>query len=131
MRALPLPRKFPEPQSMGQSPVPTWIRWIREESKIIISDLDEEIKRRNDPDDPFNGTASSIFNPLEHDTREPLILLPEHKKHSQCKQKMENSRLSPLKTNINDEASTSTLKTQLQKMTNGKNDYSTDSLQGR
>ena len=45
MRILPLPRNFREPQSMQQSPVHTWIRWIREESERIVSDLEEEIKR--------------------------------------------------------------------------------------
>ena len=45
MSVLPLPRNFPEPQSMEQSPVPTWIRWIREESERIVSNLEEEIKR--------------------------------------------------------------------------------------
>ena len=45
MRILPLPRNFREPQSMRQSPVHTWIRWIREESERIVSDLEEEIKR--------------------------------------------------------------------------------------
>ena len=54
MRVLPLPKNFLEPQSMRQSPVPAWIRWIREESEKIVSDLEEEIKRRNDPDDPFD-----------------------------------------------------------------------------
>ena len=64
MRVLPLPKNFPESQSMGQSPVPTWIRWIREESERIIGELEEEMKRRNDPDDPFDGTASGIFDPV-------------------------------------------------------------------
>ena len=85
MRTLPLHRNFPEPQSMQQSPVHTWIRWLREESERIVSDLEEEIKRQNDPDDPFDGTASGIFNPLEHDTRSPLIPLPEQKKPIQHK----------------------------------------------
>ena len=44
MHVLPLPKNFPEPQSMQQSPVPTWIRWIREESERIVGDLEEEIK---------------------------------------------------------------------------------------
>ena len=34
------------------------------------------MQRRRDPDDPFDGTASGIFEPLEHDTRAPLIPLP-------------------------------------------------------
>ena len=33
MHVLPLPKNFPEPQSMRQSPVPAWIGWIREESE--------------------------------------------------------------------------------------------------
>ena len=85
MRVLPLPKNFPQPQSMGQSPVPTWIRWIREESEQIVGDLEEEIKRQKDPDDPFDGMASGIFEPLEHDTRAPLIPLPEEKKPIQHK----------------------------------------------
>ena len=65
---------------MSQSPVPTWIRWIREESERIVSELEEEIKRRTDPDDPFDGMASGIYEPLVYDTRAPLIPLPEEKK---------------------------------------------------
>ena len=95
MRVLPLPKNFPEPQSMRQSPVPAWIRWIREESEKIVSDVEEEIKRRNDPDDPFNRTASGILEPLEHDTRAPLIPLPNKKKSTERKRKMEKSRSLP------------------------------------
>ena len=85
MRVLPFPKNFPELQSMRQSPVPTWIRWIREESEKIVSDVEEEIKRWNDPDDPFDRTASGILEPLEHDTRAPLIPLPNEKKSTECK----------------------------------------------
>ena len=80
---------------MRQSPVPAWIRWIREESEKIVSDLEEEIRRRNDPDDPFDGTASGIFEPLEHDTRTPLIPLPKEKKSTERKQKIKKSKSSP------------------------------------
>ena len=45
MRVLPLPKNFPQPQSMGQSPVPTWIRWNREENERIVGELEEEMKR--------------------------------------------------------------------------------------
>ena len=45
MCVLLLPKNFPEPQSMRQSPVPTWIRWMRKESERIVVDLEEEIKR--------------------------------------------------------------------------------------
>ena len=63
--------------------------------KKIVSALEEEITRRNDPDDPFDGTASGIFEPLEHDTRTPLIPLPKEKKSSEHKQKVEKSRSLP------------------------------------
>ena len=113
MCVLPLPKNFPEPQSMRQSPVPTWIRWIREESERIVGDLEEEIKRRHDLDDPFDGMASGIFNPLEHDTRTPLIPLPEQKKPFQHKRKTENSWLSLPNIDVNDEARTSAQRAQL------------------
>ena len=63
MHVLPLPRNFPKPQSMGQSLVPTWIRWIREESERIVSKLEEEIQRQNDLDDPFDGMQVEFMNP--------------------------------------------------------------------
>ena len=44
MHVLPLPKNFPQPQPMGRSPVPTWIRWIREESEQIVGDLEEEMQ---------------------------------------------------------------------------------------
>ena len=103
MHVLPLPKNFPEPQSMRQSPVPTWISWIREESERIVSNLEEEIKRRNDP---FDGTASGIFNLLEYDTRLPLIPLLEQKKAVRSKQKAENSWLSLPTNDVSDEAKT-------------------------
>ena len=80
---------------MRQSPVPTWIRWIKEESERIVSDVEEEIKRRNDLDDPFDRTASGILEPLEHDTRAPLIPLPNEKKSTERKRKMEKLKSSP------------------------------------
>ena len=95
MRVLPLPKNFLEPQSMRQSSVPAWIRWIGEESEKTVSDLEEEIKRRNDPDNPFDGTVSGILEPLEHDTRTPLIPLPKEKKSTECKQKIEKWRSLP------------------------------------
>ena len=64
MPVPPLPKNFPEPQSMRHSLVPTWIRWIREESERIVGKLEEEMKRQNDPDDPFDGMASGIFDPF-------------------------------------------------------------------
>ena len=60
MQELPLPRNFPQPQVMGQSPVPVWIRWVREENKRILAEIEDEMKRTQDPDDPFDGTASGV-----------------------------------------------------------------------
>ena len=144
MRVLPLPKNFPEPQSMRQSPVPTWIRWIREESERIVGKLEEEMKRQSDPDDPFDGKASGIFDPLEHGTRAPLIPLPEQKKPIQCKRKTENSRLSLPNTDASNDTRTSVQRTQpkqqketlqsepsRQAVQNGKSDYSRESPQGR
>ena len=91
MRILPLPRNFPQPQSMGQSSIPTWIRWIWEESEQIVTELEEEIQRQTDPDDPFDGMASRIFQPLEHDGRAPLIPLPKEKKVKATKRKTQKS----------------------------------------
>ena len=104
MHVLPLPKNFPQPQSMGQSPVPTWIRWIREESERIVGDLEEEMQRQKDLDNPFDGTASGIFESLEHDTRAPLIPLPEENKPKQHKQKAEKLRSSLPHTNTSNDA---------------------------
>ena len=65
MRILELPTRFPQPQNMKDSPVTTWITWIREESNKLIATIDDKITRRQDPDDPFDGTASGIFAPLQ------------------------------------------------------------------
>ena len=43
----------------------TWVQWIRDESNRLIAAIDEEILRCQDPDDPFDGTASGIFPPLQ------------------------------------------------------------------
>ena len=66
MRTLELPQRFPLPQNMKNSPVETWVQWIRDESNKLIAAIDEEIARRQDPDDPFDGTASGIFPPLQN-----------------------------------------------------------------
>ena len=66
MRTLELPLRFPSPQTMKDSSVVTWVQWIREESNKLIAAIDDEITRRQDPDDPFDGTASGIFPALQH-----------------------------------------------------------------
>ena len=65
MRTLELPQRFPLSQNMKNSPVATWVQWIRDESNKLITAIDEEISRCQDPDDPFEGTASSIFPLLQ------------------------------------------------------------------
>ena len=67
MHPLGLPKRFPVPQNMKNCPIATWITWIREESNELIAAIDEENVRRRDPDDPFDGTASGIFAPLQHE----------------------------------------------------------------
>ena len=67
MRTLGLPQRFPQPQNMKDSSVTTWITWMRDESNELIAAIDEEVTKRQDPDDPFDGTASGIFLPLQHE----------------------------------------------------------------
>ena len=71
MRTLGLPKHFPHPQNMKDSSVTTWITWVREESNELITAIDEEVTKRQDPDDPFDGTASGIFLPLRHENEIP------------------------------------------------------------
>ena len=66
MRTLELPQRFPLPQNMKNSPVAMWVQWIRDELNKLIAAIDEEILRCQDPDDPFDGTASGIFPPLQN-----------------------------------------------------------------
>ena len=72
MRFLLLPTQFPRPESMEQSDITVWINWICEETEAIMNQLEEEEDARMDPDDPFNGTANSVFLPLQ----DPLSLPP-------------------------------------------------------
>ena len=68
MCTLGLPQRFPQPQNMKDSSVTTWITWMRDESNELIAAIDEEVTKRQDPDDPFDGTASGIFLPLQHES---------------------------------------------------------------
>ena len=67
MHTLGLPQRFPQPQNMKDSSVTTWITWMRDESNELTAAIDEEVTKRQDPDDPFDGTASGIFLPLQHE----------------------------------------------------------------
>ena len=71
MRTLGLPKRFPQPQNMKDSSVMTWITWMRDESNELIAAIDEEVTKRQDPDDPFDGTSSGIFLPLQHENEAP------------------------------------------------------------
>ena len=72
MRFLMLPTRFPKPESMSQGDITVWMNWIREETDEIMKQLEEERDSRTDPDDPFNGTANGVFQPLQ----DPLSLPP-------------------------------------------------------
>ena len=71
MRTLGLPKRFPQPENMKDSSVTTWVTWVREESNELIAAIDEEVTKRQDPDDPFDGTASGIFLPLHYANEVP------------------------------------------------------------
>ena len=71
MHTLGLPKRFLQPQNMKDSSVTTWITWMRDESNELIAAIDEEVTKRQDPDDPFDGTASGIFLPLQHENEVP------------------------------------------------------------
>ena len=57
---------------MSQGDTTVWTNWIREETDEIMKQLEEERVSRSDPDDPFNGTANGVFQPLQ----DPLSLPP-------------------------------------------------------
>ena len=65
MRFLMLPTRFPRPESMSQGDTAVWTNWVREETDEIMKQLEEERDSRSDPDDPFNGTANGVFQPLQ------------------------------------------------------------------
>ena len=57
---------------MSQGDIAVWTHWIRGETDEIMKQLEEERDSRIDPDDPFNGTANGVFQPLQ----DPLSLPP-------------------------------------------------------
>ena len=60
-----LPTRFPRPENMAQGDIAVWKNWIREETGEIMKQLEEEREFRSDLDDPFNGTANGVFQPLQ------------------------------------------------------------------
>ena len=50
---------------MGQGDITVWTNWICEETETVMNQLEEERDARGDPDNPFNGTANGVFQPLQ------------------------------------------------------------------
>ena len=70
MRTLRVPTQFPEPNHIENSPTNKWIHWINTEAEKLQTEINEEIKLIQDPDDPFDGTAGGVFQPLVQDLTE-------------------------------------------------------------
>ena len=94
MRFLLLPTRFPRSKSMEQGDITVWINWIREETETIMNQLEEEKDARSDPDDLFNGTANSVFLPLQDPlSLPPPVQMPRRNKHiSEHRETFQNSR---------------------------------------
>ena len=56
---------------MGQGYITVWRNWICEETEVVMNQLEEERDGRDDLDNPFNGTANSIFQPLQNELTLP------------------------------------------------------------
>ena len=57
---------------MGQGDIAVLTNWIHEETDEIMKQLEEERGSISNLDDPFNGTANHVFQPLQ----DPLSLPP-------------------------------------------------------
>ena len=64
MRELVAPTRFLDPASMDRASNDEWLRWVRHEMYSLVDAIDEEARARQDDDDPFNGTAGGVFQPL-------------------------------------------------------------------
>ena len=73
MRFLLLPTRFPCPETMEQGDIRVWMNWVHEETEVVMTQLEEELEARGDPDDPFIGSANGVFQPLQENL---LLLLP-------------------------------------------------------
>ena len=51
---------------MGQGDITVWTNFIREETEVVINQLEEDLVVRGDPDDPFNGAANGVFQQLQN-----------------------------------------------------------------
>ena len=64
MRTLLAPARFPDPANMDRTSNDEWLRWMRHEMFDLVDAIDEEKRARQDENDPFNGTAGGVFQPL-------------------------------------------------------------------
>ena len=64
MRELIAPTRFPDPTTMDRASNNEWLRWMRHEMYDLVDAIDEETRARQDDDDPFNGIARGVFQPL-------------------------------------------------------------------
>ena len=70
MRVLGVPTRFSEPSHMENSPTNKWIQWINVEAERLQTKINDKMEKVQDPDDPFNGTAGGVFQPLIQDVTE-------------------------------------------------------------
>ena len=96
MRFLLLPTKFLSPESMGQGDITVWTNWICEETNLVMSQLEEELEARADPDDPFNGSANGVYQPLQENfSLPPPIQTPKRQDTSKHQESSQNLHRSP------------------------------------
>ena len=101
MQFLLLPTRFPSPESMGQGDITVWTNWICEESEVMMNQLEEELADRGDPDDPFNGSANGVYQPLyENLSLPPPVLTPRRENGSDYREDSQNSRENEQKTDM-------------------------------
>ena len=92
MRFLLLPTRFPRPESMGQGDITVWTNWIREEMTAVMNQLEEELEARGDPDDPFNGSANGVYQPLPTSlSLPPPVQMPRRREVSESQEHSQNS----------------------------------------
>ena len=89
-----LPTRFPRPENMAQGDIAVWTNWIREETDELMKQLEEERDSRSDPDDPFNGTANGVFQPLQDPLSLPTpVQMPKRQENkSEDSEHFQNSR---------------------------------------
>ena len=94
MRFLMLPMRFPRPENMAQGDIAVWMNWICEKTDELMKQLEEERDSRSDPDDPFNGTANGVFQPLQDPLSLPTpVQMPKRQgNNSEDSEHFQNSR---------------------------------------